>query len=1064
MRLVSLGFILLGCVLINPLFGQVIDRAANGCDFQKILDEYLARPEIKAPEVMHEIALNAYGLREMRTSCKWLDSLVTLPNLQRQPVYYLARLDQHLMCQTSLDFDSLSAEVKQYLGTNHDLLAVIELIRVHTQLRARKQVAVAEIIPSAIARIQQPKLYHRAIALSYQNLSKHYSAKGEFLEGLKVAHRLHAFVQEYFPNCATQYNGTYVTLGRRHADLSQLDSATYYFQKAVTFVQTYHPNNLRALSMAAINLGSILRQQGRYYDALSMLDKIRQQSEEQSDRPNIYLSNIYNALGLCHKRTNQRSQAIDCFRQSIILVEQSTGGAGARLMVACHNIGEEFLDMEEYDLAEKYFLKSLDLSRQLFGAQNRYTAITLMAMGNVIHRRGESERCFEYYERSLAMRKTLYGAEHPQVARQYANYASVYKDLGELEQAWAYSERVLAIFRKHYGQMHHDLAEAYQIHAQIAMVRSDTAAAFLALAAAKQALGYKDDFRSVSDLNYYLDLVREEAQLSLATGQLDSAYSQYGHGHQVFQYALELTENSDDRSLLMANHQALFDGYVEVLVRRSAQLDNEQLEKIASMINDQGKSLSLYETLDQQQLLKAILPFAKHQKLKQLQARIKALDHELVSLGMDQEMDRRQLLDSLSDTRNTLHYLEQELDANFPGFAHARRANTIEGMWDGVSSEAADHAILDYRLLDQHLYCFVWYDNRLNVSQVRLPQTFTDQIDRFFTQLNHPDSTVAETLSQIFLAPLESLPAKVKRLTIIPDRRLAHVPLGALQWKDQYLLEHFAIHYANSASTLAIQRELTKNQQDYTFTGFAPDYSRPVDTLEEPMYAQVVRLGQWALPFAREEVLNIARQLPRSQTFLGSAASKTELFTALRHSQVVHLSMHAEVDPALPTNSRLLFALESDSLAEHLFLHELYHLPAEAELVVLSACETGRGRQYRGDGISSLGNGFLYAGVPSVVMSLWKVPDESTAKIMTAFYQYLQAGLSKSIALQKAKQDYLAQTVASQQQHPYYWAGFVIVGDDAPLDFSGGYTLWWWGLLGLGAVLGGLSWWRKRRA
>ena len=99
--------------------------------------------------------------------------------------------------------------------------------------------------------------------------------------------------------------------------------------------------------------------------------------------------------------------------------------------------------------------------------------------------------------------------------------------------------------------------------------------------------------------------------------------------------------------------------------------------------------------------------------------------------------------------------------------------------------------------------------------------------------------------------------------------------------------------------------------------------------------------------------------------------------------------MHAEANNKEPMNSRFIFDPTSDDESNNLLLYELYNVQSNASLVVLSACETGVGTYHKGDGIRSLGNGLLYAGVPSVVTSLWKVPDESTSKIMTSFYKYL---------------------------------------------------------------------------
>jgi CHAT domain-containing protein len=125
----------------------------------------------------------------------------------------------------------------------------------------------------------------------------------------------------------------------------------------------------------------------------------------------------------------------------------------------------------------------------------------------------------------------------------------------------------------------------------------------------------------------------------------------------------------------------------------------------------------------------------------------------------------------------------------------------------------------------------------------------------------------------------------------------------------------------------------------------------------------------------------------------------------------------------------------------------MYNMKLKAQMAVLSACNTGLGEIHEGEGVMSLGRAFAYAGVPSIVMSLWPAEDESTADLMGYFYEGLAEGQAKDEALRNAKLRFLEE-IPPSKHHPFYWAGFVVQGDAGPLE-KGGIPVWGWILIGL---------------
>jgi CHAT domain-containing protein len=181
--------------------------------------------------------------------------------------------------------------------------------------------------------------------------------------------------------------------------------------------------------------------------------------------------------------------------------------------------------------------------------------------------------------------------------------------------------------------------------------------------------------------------------------------------------------------------------------------------------------------------------------------------------------------------------------------------------------------------------------------------------------------------------------------------------------------------------------------------------------------------GNSKLPKASEEINSILK-IFKGKNYLN--ASKSDFFDYANEFNVLHLAMHSNIDQENPEFSSLNFYGETDN---RLFISELYHETLNADMAVLSACDTGNGFYENGEGVISLSRAFSYAGVQSTVMSLWKVDDEATAKIMTYFYEHLQHGEPKDEALKNAKLDYLKHTDDELLRHPYYWSGFVITGN-----------------------------------
>lgn len=279
-----------------------------------------------------------------------------------------------------------------------------------------------------------------------------------------------------------------------------------------------------------------------------------------------------------------------------------------------------------------------------------------------------------------------------------------------------------------------------------------------------------------------------------------------------------------------------------------------------------------------------------------------------------------------------------------------------------------------------------------------------------------------------------------KRLTIIPDGLLSYIPFEALLTKDvqknhihyhdlPYLILDYPVNYAYS-SELYLRDNTKPTFRRSSTIAFAPDYKNA--HYADESISQLV-----PIPGIFEEVKYLS-QIIRAKSYKGNEATEGHFRKYAGEHDILHLAMHTLINDSVPLFSRLaFFPGNSDNILDDGWLNtsDIYNLNLKARMAVLSACNTGSGILRGGEGVMSLARGFLYAGCPSVVMTLWEVEDRSGTEIMKEFYRNLKAGKSKEIALRNAKLKHI-QNADPLMSHPHFWLGYITIGQTEPL-FSG---------------------------
>ena len=283
-------------------------------------------------------------------------------------------------------------------------------------------------------------------------------------------------------------------------------------------------------------------------------------------------------------------------------------------------------------------------------------------------------------------------------------------------------------------------------------------------------------------------------------------------------------------------------------------------------------------------------------------------------------------------------------------------------------------------------------------------------------------------------------------MIIVPDDVLGYLSFETLvnsndtvaksKFRDfDYLIQSHSVSYSYSG-TLLFQHLLKKKHHKTNYLAMAPNYDN-IENSSGDSFTSLRDIEKYLIPlqYTMEEVKNIG-DVFKGKSLLEKEATEANFKKYASDYRILHFAMHALINDEDPLASKLIFTLNNDTLEDgFLNTYEIYDLNLNADLAVLSACKTGVGKLSKGEGIMSLARGFLYAGVPGIVMTLWEVEDVSSVNIMDEFYRNLKEGFSKDIALRNSKLTYL-NNADQLQSHPYFWAAFVQIGDNSPVTSS----------------------------
>ena len=323
-------------------------------------------------------------------------------------------------------------------------------------------------------------------------------------------------------------------------------------------------------------------------------------------------------------------------------------------------------------------------------------------------------------------------------------------------------------------------------------------------------------------------------------------------------------------------------------------------------------------------------------------------------------------------------------------------------------------AVVEYMLNTDEIYVWVIKDGKISGKAIPADQAkIAQKIEEFRLLLQNYSTTefLGRELADTLLRPVEEMIRGAERLAIVPHSSLHYLAFAALPHDGKFLVDSFPIFYLESATvarfTLGARTETKRDPQGLRIVALGnPDVGKAL-----------------ALPFAEREARSMARYFPAMKKALLADATETFLLENATKADVIHIASHGEFNNAAPAESRLLLARDKTNDGS-LTIGEIFAMRLNADLITLSACETGLGKLASGDEIIGMNRAFFYAGATSLVSSLWRISDVASAVVMKRFYRALSEGNDKAAALRSAQM-----LVREYYPHPAYWAAFRLLGD-----------------------------------
>lgn len=873
-------------------------------------------------------------------------------------------------------------------------------------------------------------------------------ALGNFEKVLSIRKKMYG---ENSPRLAPLLNN----IGIQYKNLGNLEKAIEYYKRAESLCLNVKDDQSQMLGTLYVNLGNIFADLGDYNQSL------------------LYLKNAYHIL----KKDSANSKSnFHVSKLNIAEIYLKLGFADQAIKLAKSNLGLfpndlkfnlydlialAYRKIDDYDLANAYYQKAIKMATELYGKSGSDLIFEYLVYSSFLLSQNKYDQALSYNKKAEEIIFDFYSKKSKTYSNLLCNYGDYYYlrtfQAGQVDDFIRKRKESLHESILYYQQAIVALVDSFQsndpfINPPLKNVISENQLVDVvkkkALALGKIAEVYRSEFDSKNAEKYFIASLNS---LSLAIDLIHRIQVGY--------------ENEDSRLFLSENQQSTFFDAISVAYKLYHLTKDEKYALKAFEFSEKSKSSNLLASMKDVKAKEfGGIPDSLIGKEKELKGYISVYKSKLFEESHLEKPDTQKVnLYSSKIFKYNEEYsrLIDSFEKSYPRYYTLKYEDKVIDLNQLQSKLNKREALLEYFLNEPidstskgELYVFTVTSDSLSFSKELIDNDFLEKIQTFHDFLINPNylktkkadyisySEAAYVLYEKLFKPIGRR-VYGKSITIIPHDKLSYIPFDALiserpdttsmNFKDlKYLIKDYSISYAYSA-TLLFESQVKRRQAKKVLI-FAPEYD-PQEARRDMETGNSYYLS--SLTGAKQEINAISKYVS-SVSFVDKRAQETTFKEEAGNFDILHLAMHTIINDSLPMLSKLVFSkpeTKSEEEDGYLDAYEVYNMRFGARLAVLSACETGSGKLQGGEGVMSMARGFIYAGCPSVVMTLWQVEDKSGVNIMSDFYRYLSKGKRKDVALRMAKLNHLENS-DPLTAHPHFWLGYVNIGNSDPLYTS----------------------------
>ncbi len=867
-------------------------------------------------------------------------------------------------------------------------------------------------------------------------------------------------------------------------DFGKIDSLVNdgQYESALVMIERFLPGSTTESGIRLTNRrAEVLILQGKLNEAEFILTDLAKGGARENP---FLLAETKTNLGFLYLNKARNDMALTSLLEALELYQQAGQSNSLEAARCLSTLSFVYLTTGKYNQAEENGLIALQLRQRLKGEASEVVAASYNDLG-LVYAQSNPEKALDYYDMAMAVYQKLHGNDHRKIAIASNNLGAAYRNLklygdaitnfetaeaiwkriypeGHPNQAFAlvnlgltydnmgnhtsalgYFNRALEMYRKSYGERHSDIAFVLN---QMGLIKQDEKKYAEALTLYQQALiANSPTFSSTaieknpSVTRYYnakgmLYTLRLKAEAlearylgqTLKLTDLTLALSTLQSCDTLIDNIRYSSANENDKLEIGASANEVYENGVSIAQSISEMtINGAKYREMAFYFAEKSKSAVLQESIaDAEAKSFAGIPPEVLETENELKASMALFTQKLAQKPSPEE--EASLREKLFKANQEYQALVKRMEKEYPDYFNLKFNRAAPSTSDVQKQLSTGQLVVSYFVAEKRsrLYSFILTPDKFRVVNSTLPGDFDKQIKGFTNGIYFmaPDVflTSAKSLSHLLL---RGVPA-AKEIIFIPSGRLSTIPFEALLKGnipkeggfDQlpYLVKQVGVSYEFSAGVL-LQKTKAPAIPTNAILLCAPITFPEKDNLAD-------------LPGTQKEVNGIATLFGTDALIaLGPDANEGLVKSGnLGNYRYLHFATHGIVDESAPELSRI-FLQTSDREDGNVFSGEIFNIKLNANLCVLSACQTGLGKYSKGEGVIGLSRALVYAGARSIIVSYWSVADDSTAELMTEFYRILLAnpGLSARVALQLAKINMIQKRRYSA---PYFWAPFVLIG------------------------------------